>query len=879
MAVLKDLVQDVLVDHLEHAREGTGIAAWLTWKGELDPSLEQSFQDYGGTLVIKKSESGLWFFFSVEAYMAFARVQLWSKMHSVALSIVVMPAKIYLGENNSRKLWLPPELLSQSSPALDGFNIWIHPEIAALAQGLPGLIFEPARASENLLPLDWKLVHTDSRLSYRSSFGWYCVLRPLGNPLEKRFQMGWRDFFGELENILQRQKFKYTLHNNFLLFPLDTLSQFRTWCRDYFNLVGRLKEEGSEHYWPCVQAVVDKRGLIFNNELPNKIGLDWDQLMPDFPHMTYRNGYLLGEDFMLHGVRFEAGENSLNDWCNVSLKQEGDETSGFLPVIVPVRLVSGKEPQCFYCGLRNHRPAHCPSKKILDWQPGVWNRVASMDFSTMNSGLRQIDNIIGELGEEGISSLLLEGDAPENTLVQAVFDINSMVQHHMMPRIWLSRAKDCPKDFSADSGLKDDNPIWKLLEKLPDGELIPLEKELQNVIQRQSRDYRLLCLNGFLALEREEPIRAAGLWKDAEAIASTPLQQAYMQYLQARIVEIDGKYEHAGLAYGAILNACPNWLEPRYRQVVCMVKMGFAEQAVPDLLKLMAMDPNYFNRAIIDPEMERGHIQLLSSLYTPWAEAEERAPEELATLQGMRKELDVWFAEDHKFAVKMKKRVDAVLGLAGIANYVPYQRIIQNRTALEKEMQQEVSLESRVLRNQFKMFRQRLNKVQEEAAWFPFPRLLTQFTRTYNSVNKSTAWALKANLFVSDTFHKARQLAEKEEAKIKKLESQIKFLKVVRDSTLFALIMGKLFLWVEVVMLILVFAGLPLLLYYGERSSLGFGSELLFKQKWQLQKGLVIIFSVLALAISALRTASIFEKRRDALLKKNKPEAAEREKK
>ena len=879
MALLKELVQEVLVDRLEHAREGTGIAAWATWQGELNPAVEQSFQDYGGTLVIKKADSGLWFFFSVEAYMAFARVQLWSKLHSVPLSIVVLPAKIYLGENNRRGLWLPPEMLTQNSPPLDGFSIWIHPDIAALAQGLPGLIFESAKPSDSLLKLDWKLVYTDSRLSYRSSFGWYCILKPLGNPLEKSFQMGWREFFAELENILQRQKFKYTLHNNFLLFPLDTLSQFHTWCRDYFNLVARLKEEDNVHYWPCVQAVVDKRGLVFNNELPNKVGLDWNQLMPDFPHMSYRNGYLLGEDFMLHGARFESGKNDLDDWCNVSLKQDGVEASGFLPVVVPVRLVSGKEAQCFYCGLRNHLPAHCPSKKILDWSPGVWNRVAAMDFSTMNNGLRQIDTIIENLGEEGISTLLLDGEAPENTLVQAIFDINSMLQHHMMPRIWLSRAKDCPKDFLSDSGQKDDNLIWKFLEKLPDGDLIPLEKELQSIIHRQSRDYRLLCLNGFLALEREEPIRAAGLWKEAEVLATTPLQQAYMQYLQARIVEIDGKYEHAGLAYGNILVSCPNWLEPRYRQVVCMVKMGFAEQAAPSLFQLMAMDPNYFNRAILDPEMERGHIQLLSSLYLPWTEAEEQAPEELVTLKNMRKELDFWFAPEHKFAVKMKKRVDAVLALAGIANYVPFQKIIQNRAALEKEMQQEVSLESRDLRNRFKMFRQRLNKVQEEAAWFPFPRLLTQFTRIYNSVNQSTAWALTTNLFMADTFNKARQLAEKEEAKIKKLEGQIKFLKVVRDSTLFALIMVKLFLWIEIVMLILVFAGLPLLLYYGEKSPLGFGTELLFKQKWQVQKGLVIIFSVLAFAIAALRTASVFEKRRDSLLKKKKTEVPKGKKK
>lgn len=875
MPNLLELVKAALPSNKDYSRESPGIATWMMWTGELNSSIEQSFQDYGGTMVSRTGHSGLWFFFSVEAFMAIARAQLWAKMHKLDVSIVVMPATIYISQESTRSLNLDEDLLKQSEPPLSGFNIWVHPEIADKVMGIPGLVFEPAQETASLARVEWLSMYADSRLSYRTSFGWYCILRPLGNPLEKSFQTGWRNFFGEMENILQRQKFRYTIHDNFLLFPLDTLSEFRIWVREYFSLVKRLKEEESaKHYWPCVQAVVDKKGLVFNTDLPNKVELDWNQLMPDFPHMTFRNAYLLGEDFLMHDVRFETSENSINDWCNVSLIEEGAESSGFLPVIVPARLVNGKHNQCFYCGMRNHLPAQCPSRQIVNWSPNLWRQIGVMDFDTMNSALREIDQTVREDGVEGMTRLLKEGDNPENQMLRAVFDINAVLQHHMMPRIWLSHSRNNPRDAGKYSGQQDDNPIWRFLEKLPAGELIPLEKELQIIMQSQPRDWRLLSLNGFLALDRSDPIRAAQLWKDGEGMSANNLQSGYFKFLLARLLEIDGKYEHAGTAYAEVSILCPNWLDPLYRQVVCMVKMGFAEQAMPMLMNVISQDPNFFNKALLDPEMERGHIQLQRALYQPWVEAEETVPTALGELQQMRSELSIWFKEDHPFAEAMSKKIDSVLKLSGISNYVPYQRILRQKVALQLEKQDQISVETAELRTRLKLYRQRLERVQEEAAWFPFPRLLGQFNKVFNSVAQSTVWGLKTNLQNSENFKKALQLAEREEERLKKLESQIRFLKIVRDSTLFVLIMGKLLIWLELAVLLLVFVGLPLLFYYSEKNSFSLISGLVFQEQWQLQKALVIILSVMALAVAALRTASVFEKRRDKLLKKGKEKIA-----
>jgi hypothetical protein len=111
-------------------------------------------------------------------------------------------------------------------------------------------------------------------------------------------------------------------------------------------------------------------------------------------------------------------------------------------------------------------------------------------------------------------------------------------------------------------------------------------------------------------------------------------------------------------------------------------------------------------------------------------------------------------------------------------------------------------------------------------------------------------------------------MAEQEEERLILLEGRLRFLRVVRDATLFMLILGKTFFWMELIFLVLTLIGLPLTIYYGQTSGAGWATGLLVKQKWQIQKGLIIILSVFALGLAALRTAVIFESAREKLFKK-----------
>lgn len=858
----------------EQRRTASGFAVWLCWDGDLNPAIPRTLQEYGGVQAAQEPDQALWFFFSNDVLLGLARLQTWVALRSAHLTIAVMPAQMGMTDARVKSTEIAPELVSLGLDKPTEFCIWVHPKTRELGQGIPGLTFKESPAVPALLGPEWTFLEADPRLPYQTSFGWYCVLKPLGNPLEKGFQAGWRTFFSEVEEIMRRYKFKYILNDNFLCFPLETIKKLQGWCHDFLYLVTSQKESISERYWPCVMVIVDKRGLNFNNELPKKLGLDWDQLISDFPHMSYRAALMLGDnEFNIHEARFDVAKRSMDDWCTVSLRSDQGVDLGAIPVRVAHSLTLGKQGVCFYCGMRNHEAAQCPTRMFKDWAPDAWRAVGTMDFESINKNMDSIDALGITEGIEGLRQVLEQQDGAGN-LLRAVFDINNVSQLSMLHRVWLARGKDCPKSFY-DLGPKDESKVWGALEAFPLTDSIPMEKELASLALKFPRDNRIRALQGFAALERGDIVRASALWKEAESLSVTPPQHAYHLFLQARALEVQGRYEHARQMYELVLHYGSSWVEPKYRDLVCLVKMGFAEKVVSQLVQLSEDDPNLINRALIDPEMERGRIHLLTALYGPWLSAQGRAQEELEGLKKIRSELSVWFPESHSFAVYARGRVESLLGMAEYKNYTPFMLISQSRASLSREMQKQINNEARELRNKFVMYRARLQDIQDEASWFPFPKLLVEFNKNFNVCAQSLNVSLKAPLQISETFKKAQQMAESLEKRLAKLESQMRFLKIVRDITLFVLIMGRTFFWIELLFMILLLIGIPLVIYYGDRMGLEMISTLLFKQKWQIQKGLAIVLSVIALMIACFRTVIVFEGKKEKLLNKNKEKAEE----
>ena len=871
-----DALRAQLSDISEVQMQADGYAIWMLWSGDINPVVLQTLEDYGGVHVAEDQKQALWFFFSSDALLAAARLGVWARFNSLPLTLQIFPVRFKVDRTGAMGMIFDESLWAQNIPAPQSFQVWVHSAVKQVVEGVPGLSLEAKPLPEGMTEGLWAYLEADTRLPYQSSLGWFAVLRPVGSSQDKNFHTGWREFFTQVEAVLQRNKFRFTLHDMFLMFPLESLRQFKSWCRDYLTLVARLKEEAPEQYWPCVLAVVDRKGLNFNDELPKKSNVEWDHLTPDYPHMSMRNALVLGQEYSFHEVRFAPSHQTQDDWASVSLRNDSSGNSGSLPQLAPVNLILGKNPHCFYCGQRSHESAACPTRFIDTHDSAVWNQVAQLDFAAMRGSVREIDALLGACEDNDAKKAAVLAQMKENTpvgvMLKAYYDIVWPVQYRSISFFWRARNKDVQK-ASKDLAPIDNNPIWTALEDFRHKDSHEMDRDMQTLSHRMPKDYRLMSLRGFIAMERGELEKAEAHWKEAEMFSSYPVMQAWHSMLQARAMEYQGKFVLAAAQYDQVVRVCPTWLDAEYRKIVCLVKSGFSESALVSLVTLIDRNGHFFNKALLDPEMERGHIQVLACLYALWVNMEARAKEEEVNLNRMRDELATWFTPGHAFAEQITERIHRLLQVTSVNNYVAFQMLATGRVQLEKDIQGYVLQEARDFKNKFKVFTERLKVIHEESAWFPFPKALVEFNKSYNQGVANMNWALRANFHVPDAFRKAQMLVEEEAERLKKLEGRLKFLRIVRDSTLFLLSVAESFFWMEMVGIVLIFVIMPLLLLYGDKVGLDFAASSIGKEQWQVQKALFFVVTVIAAGIAGLRTIMSFERIREKILAKAKASA------
>ncbi|MDR0467172.1 MAG: hypothetical protein LBH94_07440, partial [Deltaproteobacteria bacterium] len=763
------------------------------------------------------------------------------------------------------------QLSSQSLLPSHSLDIWLHPALRELGESVPGLSFEEKNSLPGMAKISWVSLSADVRLPYTSSQGWYSILRPLGNPLDKLFQAGWRAMFDEVEMVLKQYKLKYLLHENAVVIQVENLRQLRQFLKDFFRVCRRAKDDQRD-YWPCVCAVVDRKGLNFNAELVGKIGLQWEHLTPDFPYMSYRNAYLLGEGFSIFDIRYSSEQVSMDTWCTIS-PDENAEVYQTIPITMPGVIVAGQEEGvCFYCGLGGHGAAECPTLGLSLDGASPWRKVMELSFDDINEILRNISVVLTEKGVAGYKTLLEAGGGP-NTLLRALFDINAASQLRTASHIWLAKSKDYPRCLEEAPHPKDNSAVWELLDHLcttqPE-KLSKLEKDIQSAIQRFPRDGRLRTLNGFYCIARGDFAAALNGFKEGAALTHSTLIQAWNEYLQARTLEITGRHTEAHALYANVLRLIPSWTDVSYRMLTCKVKLGFGEQTLDQVRALIAARPDYFNRFLVDPELERGQMLILTTLYPIWMEHSNGAALERIRLKELSDQLDEWYPPEHDTVSRVGEAVRELRRLAEVKNYVACLHVRDIRPELEKDFAESTQKEIELLQARFKRYLQILEYIRDEATWFPMPGLLMAFNKEFNECAGVINWAFSSNFQEADSYKQALTVTTEVEERLQALKKRLKFLRMVRDATLFALTFGKSFLWVEIFSLLLCFLSVPGLVYFGDQVGLGWLRDLLAGQLWEIQQVLVLIVTVVALSISALWSTFIFERRRDKFIAKAK---------
>jgi len=476
--------------------------------------------------------------------------------------------------------------------------------------------------------------------------------------------------------------------------------------------------------------------------------------------------------------------------------------------------------------------------------------------------------VLTENGTAGYRGMLENAGGP-GTLLRAFFDINVASQLRMASRIWLAKSKDYPRCLEDTPHPKDSSPVWELLEQLcvvmPDN-LGKLEKDIQAAIQRFPRDGRLRTLLGFCNISKGNPAVALTCFKEGAALTHATLMQAWNEYLQARTLEVQGRHAEAFGLYGNVQRLIPTWTDVSYRLMVCKIKLGFGEQTLDQVHALIGARPDYFNRCLIDPELNRGHLLILSTLYPLWTEILIGAKLETARLQELIDQIDIWYPAGHPIAQRLGDAARTLRRLSEVKNYAACLYVRESRPVLEKDFAESTQKEIELLQARYKRYLAILEHIRDEASWFPFPALLMAFNKEFNECASIINWAFASNFKDAELYKQALASTASVEERLQQLKKRLKFLRMVRDTTLFTLTMGKTFLWVEVIGLLLCFLTVPGVVYFGHEIKLGWLQAMLAGQILEVQKVLVLIVTVIALGIAALRSTLTFEKRRDRLI-------------
>lgn len=856
------------VDYL--TLETEGLALWIVGASEDDSILPQLVEDYGGVLVENKPMYQLWFFFSTNACLVAARLRSWSRFLQSGIYAQLFSARLRVGHDGKKAISMGESIRNQEVVVSDNAQIWVHPNATEKASSVLGITLSKAPLAPGMCDEDWSLLDSDSRLPYQPNMGWYGIIRGIGETSDRGFQTGWREFYPHLEAIFQRSKIRYNNNNYFLMFLIEGVRQFRSLSKEIFTMSSRIKESKPDEYWPCASVIVDRKGFSFNDELPSKVGVDWQRLIPEFPHMSKRIALILGTDFSFHEDRFAPINNSADDWCSVSYNADhslGD--ANLLPNLIP-DLALGDNPHCFYCGHRSHLPSQCPTRLLKEKDQDVWRQVSFLDLHAMREAAVTMDKLSITEDSEQFWALLKE-PVPAGYLLRASFDLGWPAQLRSIPFFWLARDKNLGEAArKEDSPSKRDlsSPAWAYLETFADKDPDQRENELKIMAGNTVRDFRVSCLRGFSAMEQGNIERAIQLWHEAELMSPYPVVAAWHVFLQARAHECLGNYLRALELYDHVIRSCPRWTFALYRKCVCYTKQGLTSKCMDDIVTIVLRDGHYFNKILVDSELDRGHIQIFSALVALWRNAEERSSGEDVKLRGLAQEVHAWFAADYPYAVSMTDRINSLLQIGKIANYVTLQVVAGGRLELEKDLQDYVNNEATRLKQLFQDYSVQLQDIRNEAAWFPFPSFLKEFNMVFNKAASNANWVFKGNLGQPDSFRKAQNLAEEMEEDVVFLQSRMRNLLMVRDATLFVLILLETFFWLEVIGFVFIFAMLPLIEVYGANFGMEWTADFLAGQRGQVQKALFFVVSICAMGIAGMRTVLRFEKIRANVLDK-----------
>ncbi len=839
----------------------TGYASWIVWGKALPGSIPQALSSFGGWEVTSDEGQSLWFFPDTAILQAWAQIYKWMRINPTILKVFLFPCKLVVGSDLQFSLSMDDECAALQGTPGSSFQVWAHPKLKEASTGIPGIGFEKPYSSSDAPGANWLVLNPEEQVSFTPSLSWFFVIDPLGKKSDEQFSSKWRKYKSVFEDLAQKLEVKYTSRDRYEhIFLLENIKQLSSWVQ---NLMDALQNEKDSWYrTPCLFAGVEKGDMVLQPSVLDRMSIDWGQLEPDFLYLPLQTIFQLGSAVAPLKTGSGLRGRKVTDLFQATTSTEDGHARKNLQIYLPNTLTSGKHHSCFYCGLKGHEPSQCPTRGMMSPQQDVWGKLEKMNLERISSGMEKM----GEELAAGKKVGDLQSTGSEvGELARAILEINCACQLRTLRRVVNSKGRMWPEGLRVASE-GEDPTLRSALENMRMGEHSFAAQKLRQATTRSSNDYQPRTLQGFLAMEGGQHKEAHNFWTEGESLSYTPLQRGYHVFLRARLLEVDEEPEKALQTYGQALKISPDMVEARYRQGVCLVKLGFPDQALGVFTAIMENNSEVFLKAIIDPELGRGHLHLLSGFYDLWEEAHKKAQQAGQTLEELKEKVEKWFDPQHPARQEFTERLKKIEELSGIDNYAAYNRLNQETTSIRSQIQKRIDQSIYELKRKQNRMLERLKTVEQEYAWFPLKNFFLRRTnRLFNDCGLRLNNFSDLNLQTPDGFKQGYTYIQEAEEILRELEQNLTVVSKFRDILLFAFFMFKRFLWVEALILVFSLLVVPAAVFIGMKSGQNWAISL-FAQKWEVQKLGVLVVSIVAMGIAAVLTTLKFEREKKKYL-------------
>ena len=305
----------------------------------------------------------------------------------------------------------------------------------------------------------------------------------------------------------------------------------------------------------------------------------------------------------------------------------------------------GASSECFYCGMANHAPAHCPSKQLTMETRGL-DRVGYLSFAKIDTLFKQImaeQKKMAELLATNIDGAQIRND-PALQVYVAYFDMYLVYQPRFLSYAAFSLFSSWDGIGKTDRVKVDSRNLHSGFDCLRVGKykqaLDFLKAESQALGGKQF--YATLGL-AFVALERGRMGDVAHFLQIANSTAGTEKEKIYISLLTARFHRLAGHPWKAEQLISSVANLYVDCAEIQYSLIQTRVHEGQGQQQMQLLRKLASGDRRYFMIALMDPAMLPANTMVENVLSGLYDQKNKEAGENLAEAKEAFAELQAWF--------------------------------------------------------------------------------------------------------------------------------------------------------------------------------------------------------------------------------------------